>query len=88
MRDIDDVIKGVQKICPTVEVEQIKALHPGDDDGIWFFDGPACSYQVQIESSNGMCPFVIETDENETRFSGKSVEETVQTVCKLLHIAE
>jgi len=71
---------------PTVTVEQLKVLHPGaDDDGLWFFSQPESPFEVQIESSNGTCPFLIETDETDERLTTNSVEETVQTLSVLLH---
>jgi hypothetical protein len=70
-----------------MEVEQLKVLHPGaDDDGLWFFAHAGCEFQVQIESSSGMCPFLVETDENASRTTARSVEETVEVLVKLLRI--
>jgi hypothetical protein len=87
MRDVDRVIELVRNICPSVEVEQLSVVHPGaDDDGIWYFDQPECEFQVQIESPKGMCPFLVETDENDDRLRGRSVEETVKILIRLLHI--
>ena len=43
------------------------------------------SFKVQIESPNGMCPFLVETDENGDRLTGRSVEETVEILTRLLH---
>ena len=86
MRDVDEIIQRIQQLYPTVGVGQLQVSHLGDDDGIWYFDQPGSEYQVQIESSRGMCPFLVETDENETRITANSVDETVQTVAKLLHL--
>jgi hypothetical protein len=74
-------------VCPTVKVEQFKVSHPGaDDDGLWFFNRPGSEFVVQIESSPGMCPFLIETDESHARLTTKSIDETVEILAKLLHI--
>ena len=35
-----------------------------------------------------MCPFWVETDENDDRLIGRSVEETVEILTRLLHITE
>ena len=87
MRDVDQIVRLIQSVYPVVKVEQFKVHHPGaDNDGIWFFEHPGSEFEVQIESSNGMCPFVIETDESDARFAAKSIEETVQTLIKLLHL--
>jgi hypothetical protein len=62
-----------------VDVQQLRVSHPGaDDDGLWYFGQPASEFQVQIESPDGMCPFRVETDENDERLTGRSVEETVE----------
>ena len=61
--------------------------HPGaDDDRLWYFDQAGSEFQVQIESPEGMCPFLIETDEDDKRRTGRSVEETVEILARLLHI--
>lgn len=89
MRDVDRIIELIHTMYPQVRVEQLKVSHPGsDDDGLWFFDQPESPFQVQIESSTGMCPFLIETDENDARLTTSSVEETVRTLCGLLHLNE
>lgn len=86
MRDVEKIIEMVRATHPSVAVEQLKVLHPGaDDDGLWFFRQPESSFEVQIESSNGNCPFLIETDETDERYTANSVEETVKTLSSLLH---
>jgi hypothetical protein len=66
MRDVDQIIHSIMNVCPTVKVRQLNVSHPGaDDDGLWFFNWPGSEFEVQIESSNGICPFLIETDEND-----------------------
>jgi hypothetical protein len=87
MRDVDKIISLVRAISPAVTVEQLKVLHPGaDDDGLWFFNQPESPFGAQIESSNGMCPFLIETDETSARLTGNSVQEVVQILSSLLHV--
>ena len=84
---MDRIIQLVRDICPAVEVKQLRVLHRGaDDDGLWDLDQPASEFQVQIESPEGMCPFLVETDENDDRLTGRSVEETVKILTRLLHI--
>jgi hypothetical protein len=39
-----------------------------------------------LNQAAGMCPFLIETDENDARLSASSVEETVEALSKLLHV--
>jgi len=89
MRDVDKIIELVREMYPGVRVEQLKVSHPGaDDDGLWFFDQPESPFQVQIESSTGMCPFMIETDETDARFTVTTVEAAVQRLSDLLHLAK
>lgn len=89
MRDVDQIIRRIQEAFPGVQVRQLKVRFPGrDDDGIWFFTHPETDFEVQIESGYGTCPFLIETTETNDRFNANSIEETVQTVIKLLHLAE
>lgn len=87
MRDIDRIIRLVGEKYPAVEVRQLKVLHPGaDDDGLWFFRHPKSRFEVQIESGNGMCPFLVETDETPDRRTTHSVAETVSALEVLLHL--
>jgi hypothetical protein len=89
MRDVDKIIELVRAMRPAVAVHQLKVLHPGAvDDGLWFFNQPDRPFEVQIESSDGMCPFLIETDETEARLTTNSVEETVQTLSVLLRLSK
>lgn len=87
MRDIERIIGVMGEMYPAVEVRQLKVLHPGaDDDGLWFFRQPKSPFEVQIESTSGMCPFLIETDETPDRLTSNSVAETVQALAVLLHL--
>jgi hypothetical protein len=87
MRDVDEIIRRITGTHPVVKVHQLWVVHPGvDDDGLWFFQQPESECHVQIESSTGMCPFLVENDENNERFTAKSIDETVEIVTKLLHL--
>lgn len=80
-RDIDQIIERLAKELPGVQVTQLQASHPGkDDDGLWFITISGRAEEVQIESSNGTCPFVIESDFTAERLQGRSVDEVVSTV--------
>ncbi len=88
MRDIDQITRQVQAICPIVTIGQLPVAHPvADDDGIWFFSQPDSPFEVQIESPNGMCPFLIETLENNSRLKAESVSEVIDTLKQLLHLS-
>jgi hypothetical protein len=86
-RHIDQIVRAIVDLCPTVKVQQLNVSHPGaDDDGLWFFNRPGGKFGVQIESPTGMCPFLIETDESDARLITKSIDETVEILARLLHI--
>jgi len=85
MRDIDRIIERLSADLPGVRFQQLQVLHPGtDDDGLWFIRGPGCEDEVQVESSDGNCPFLIETSCTNERLEGNDVERVVQTVRMLL----
>ena len=68
-----------------MEIAQLQVSHPGaDDDGLWFIKVPGRAGAVQIESSSGRCPFLIESTCSSERHHGRSVYEVVGTVMKLL----
>lgn len=84
-RDIDQVIAGVRERVSDVSWEQLKVVHPGaDDDGIWFFRRGPTAVEVQVESWNGMCPFVVEWDATPERFNCGDVAGPIQRVVSLL----
>ncbi|MBZ5657711.1 MAG: hypothetical protein LAO56_20795 [Acidobacteriia bacterium] len=87
MRDIDQIIRSITQIYPAVTARQLSVSHPGvDDDGLWFFQRAGSEFEVQIESSTGMVPFLIETDESDARLTAKSINETLEILTKLLHL--
>jgi hypothetical protein len=87
-RDIDLIIEQLAASVPGARIEQLKVSHPGaDDDGLWFINIPDEEKQVQIESSEGSCPFLIESNFNDERFEGHTVQEVVATVNCLFSLA-
>jgi hypothetical protein len=89
MRDVEKIIERFRELYPAVEVSQLKVLHPGaDDDGLWFFSHCESPFEVQIESPNGMCPFLIETDESDAQTTTNTIEKTVQVLTALLHLVK
>jgi hypothetical protein len=62
VRDIDAIIAQLQLAYPDISAQHLTVLHPGaDDDGLWFFKHPASPIEVQLESSTGTCPFLVES---------------------------
>jgi hypothetical protein len=79
-RDIDKLIDELQRAYPGVTVEQLRVTHPGaDDDGLWFFRHEGSRNEVQVESSTGALPFLIEVDHHPPRKT-QSVGEAVSVV--------
>ena len=83
-RDIDQIIERLKIDIPGVLIDQLKVSHPrADDDGLWFVKIPGRNGEVQIESSFGVCPFVIESDFNNERLDGRTIDEVVKIVTGL-----
>jgi hypothetical protein len=84
-RDIDRIIERLAAEIPGIYVTQLQVKHPGnDDDGLWFVQLPERDGTVQLESTSGKCPFLIESDFNHERLDAKDVEEAVAKVKHLL----
>lgn len=85
IRHIDAIIAAVRGEIPDVNCTQLKVKYPGvDDDGIWFFQLPGTSGEVQAESSYGMCPFVVETTASNLRVEGETPESTAALIVQRL----
>jgi hypothetical protein len=83
-RDIDQNIERLKAEIPGVQIRQLQVNHPGvDDDGLWFITIPSRSPEVQIESSLGGFPFLIESDFGPETFQGHTVDEVVSIVMRL-----
>jgi hypothetical protein len=83
-RDIDRIIERLKTEIPDVHVVQLQVSHPGaDDDGLWFIEVPGRIEKVQVESSHGECPFLIESDFSAASSLGHTVEEVISTVKRL-----
>ncbi len=85
-RDIDQIITSVKKQFPKVRIVQMDKVHPADDDGLWWFRLPGESKDVQIESSTGECPFLIETDEwsSKDAVTAHTIEDAVNIISSYL----
>lgn len=82
-RDIDRIVDAVKKQFPEVKVVQMDKIHPVDDDGLWWFRLPGKSKDIQIESSTGECPFLVESDDTANSLdavTAHTVDETVKLI--------
>jgi hypothetical protein len=87
MRDIDLVIAEVERHDSNIRSIQLQVKHPGyDDDGIWFFWIQESAGEVQVESSDGMLPFIVETDKHNQVFHATTIGETVDTILAWLRL--
>jgi len=85
IRDVDRIIEAVRQAFPDAVVDQLKVTHPADDDGLWYFHLPENPKDdIQIESSYGNCPFLIENMRNDDRKNGETVEQVVSIICQYL----
>lgn len=81
LRDIDNIIERLKAEIPGIQVSQLQVTRPGaDDDGLWFIKVPGRAEEVQIESSHGGCPFLVESDFSTERLHGQSIDEVVSLV--------
>jgi hypothetical protein len=81
MRDIDAVISQLRLACPGISVEQLTVLHPGaDDDGLWFFRLPMSDTELQLESTTGNCPFLMESSATVDRLTVDTVAQAVAMI--------
>ena len=81
MRDIDAIICQLRLAHPDISAEQLAVLHPGaDDDGLWFFRHPTSEVELQLESSMGACPFLVESSASNARLVADTVEQAIELV--------
>jgi hypothetical protein len=90
MRDIDEIVRRVKYAVPETGVEQLRVVHPADDDGIWYFSSPNVDGEIQIESPNGACPFLVETAElsSDSARKAESVDAAVEMIVDFLRGSE
>jgi len=83
--DIDTVIAELRSAYPGVVCEQLRVAHPGaDDDGLWYFRHPDARGEVQLESSSGQLPFLVEGTESPARDTARTVDQAVALVAARL----
>src|SRR5688572_6470656 len=88
-RDIDQVIGRLKSIFPDVNVYQIEVQNPLDDDGIWYFWlGENTDDEIQVDSSNGNCPFDASTFRVNGAVRVQTIDETVKLICEHLRTSK
>jgi hypothetical protein len=81
VQDIDEIIGQLRVAHPEISAEQLTVLHPGaDDDGLWFFRHSASDVELQLESSTGNCPFLVESSASAERHMAGTVEQAVASI--------
>lgn len=84
MRDIDQIIERLVRTRPDVSVTQLRVKYKVDDDGLWFFRKEGSDTEVNLESTYGRFPFLVESNLDDSRRYVNSVEDAVDTVLWLL----
>jgi hypothetical protein len=83
-RDIDQITAQLALEIPGIYIRQLQVSHPGaDDDGLWFIDIPSREERAQLESPDGNCPFLIESDFSVERLHASTIDEVVEVVKRL-----
>jgi len=83
LRDADYIIEVLKARIPDLIVVQMHKTFPADDDGLWWFRLPGKAKDIQIESSAGVCPFLIECSDDKSSSearTGYTPEEVVTIV--------
>jgi hypothetical protein len=82
-RDIHAIMTAVRSELPGCMITQEAAYLPTtNDDGIWYVRLPCPGKEVQIESTYGMCPFLVEinAESGPTARTFTTVEEIVAVI--------
>ena len=84
-RDIDQIIERVKDRIPAVKVEQYWVKNPRvDDDGVWWFWLPGMEKNIQLESSYGSCPFMVEHDDMKSSSEAEIAQSIEGAVAKVV----
>jgi hypothetical protein len=83
MRDINAIASQLGAWRPEIILEQIRVKYPGaDEDGLWFVRLPGSPIEVQLESSTGTCPFLVEFSNSPERLEVSSVTDAFLAVLR------
>ena len=85
--DIQLIVTRVASEYPQLQISQLKVSHPADDAGLWFITGPG-GFEVQIESSTGDFPFLVESIAHNERHSIGDMDATLAVIASELAIWE
>jgi hypothetical protein len=84
-QDIDQIFERVKLRLPDVRVQQHWVRDPRkEDDGVWWFCLPGITKNIQIESSYGVCPFIVEHDDMKSSSEAESAETVEVAVEKIV----
>jgi hypothetical protein len=84
MRDIDQVVAALRRRHPEVSVEQRPGAYAAVDETIWFINLPSTSFEIQLESATGNCPFMIESSLSPERMHAATIGEAINMVSTML----
>jgi hypothetical protein len=90
-RHIDEIISVLLARNSKIRVVQHRKIHPADDDNLWFFRIASLPGDVQIESADGNCPFLLEDSSMRSAAEAvklQSVEQVVEAICKYFETNE
>ncbi len=83
-RDIDEIIERITAVFPNIPFRRLPVPHLTEDGGLWMLAVPDRDTQVQVGSSYGIAPFLIESDHGEARFRVPNVSQAVSIIRTLL----
>ena len=87
MRDIAKIIRRMHAASASIKVEIVRVSHSGmAKQVVWRFTQPPNARVIQIESPDGMCPFVLESSQGGPRLVGTSIPEVVEMLFRLLEL--
>ena len=85
--DIQLIVTRVASEYPQLQISQLKVSHPADDAGLWFITGPD-GFEIQIESSTGDFPFLMESSAHSERHNIGDIDATLAAIARELAIWE
>ena len=67
-----------------MRTEQRPGTYAAVDEEVWFVKLPSASIEVQLESSTGNCPFLIESSVSPERLHAATIGEAINMVSTML----